>query len=134
MSSSERVEPALDHVQVAAPPGCEAEARRFYAELLGLPEMVKPEPLRSAGGAWFALDGGRSAIHVGVEREFVPARKAHPALRVTLPVLEELRARLEAGGAPVAWDDRLPGYRRFFTADPWGNRLEVLAVQPQNQR
>ena len=128
MSSAEPAVPALDHVQVAAPPGCEPEARRFYGELLGLPEMDKPEPLRGAGGAWFALDGAGSALHIGVDAEFAPARKAHPALRVTAPVLEELAVRLRDGGAPVTWDDRLPGFRRFYTADPWGNRLELLAV------
>jgi catechol 2,3-dioxygenase-like lactoylglutathione lyase family enzyme len=134
MSSAGRVEPALDHVQVAAPPGCEPEARRFYGGLLGLPEMDKPEPLRDAGGAWFALDGARTAIHVGVDPDFAPARKAHPALRVTASVLDDLADRLADGGAPVTWDDRLPGFRRFYTADPWGNRLELLAVESQAQR
>ncbi len=118
--------PALDHVQVAAPPGCEAAARPFYGELLGLPEMDKPAELRSAGGVWFALDGAQ--LHVGVDAGFAPARKAHPALRVTLRRLGQLAARLEGAGAQVTWDHRLPGFRRFFTEDPWGNRLELLAV------
>ena len=74
--------PALDHVQVAAPPGCEPEARRFYGQLLGLVELEKPAPLRARGGVWFALGGG-AQLHIGVEDPFAPARKAHPALRVT---------------------------------------------------
>lgn len=129
MRSADRTGPALDHVQVAAPPGCEPAARRFYGELLGLPEMDKPQALRDAGGAWFALDGAQ--LHVGVDAGFAPADKAHPALRVSPGQLDDLAARLQAGGAPVAWDDRLPDVRRFFTADPWGNRLELLAVEPR---
>jgi catechol 2,3-dioxygenase-like lactoylglutathione lyase family enzyme len=111
----------LDHVQVAAPPGCEAEARRFYGELLGLAEVEKPEALRGRGGVWF------EPLHVGVEEPFAPARKAHPALRVSAAELDALAARLAAAGAPVEWDDAVPGVRRFYTADPWGNRLELLA-------
>jgi catechol 2,3-dioxygenase-like lactoylglutathione lyase family enzyme len=118
----------LDHVQLAAPPGCEAEARRFFGDLLGLEELEKPEPLRSRGGAWFALgDGGQ--IHVGVEDPFTPARKAHPAFRVSAEELAEVVARLEAAGEQVEWDDSLPGVRRFYTADPWGNRIELLAIR-----
>ena len=119
----------LDHVQVAAPPGCEAEARRFYGGLLGLTEIEKPEPLRAAGGAWFQL--GPQQLHVGVEEPFAPATKAHPALAVEdEPALRAFAERLEAAGAPVRWDDRLPGAVRFYTADPWGNRLELLAGAP----
>ncbi|QEC50856.1 glyoxalase [Baekduia soli] len=116
----------LDHVQVAAPPGCEAEARRFYGGLLGLAEIAKPEPLRDRGGVWFAV-GGR-ALHVGVEDPFTPAAKAHPALRAG--DLEALAARLAAAGAVVRWDDALPGVRRCHTEDPWGNRLELVAAGP----
>jgi catechol 2,3-dioxygenase-like lactoylglutathione lyase family enzyme len=108
----------LDHVQVAAPPGCEEEARRFYGELLGLPEVEKPEPLRARGGVWF------DQLHIGVEEEFQPARKAHPALAVQN--LDELATRLSDAGKRVEWDDALPGIRRFYTSDPWGNRLELL--------
>jgi catechol 2,3-dioxygenase-like lactoylglutathione lyase family enzyme len=119
--------PALDHVQVAAPPGCETAARRFYGELLGLPELPKPAPLRSRGGAWFALSGGQ--LHVGVAEPFRPATQAHPALRLTdTAALEVLAGRLAAAGAPVRWDAELPGVRRFFTEDPWGNRLELLVT------
>jgi catechol 2,3-dioxygenase-like lactoylglutathione lyase family enzyme len=115
----------LDHVQIAAPPGCEAEACRFFGDLLGLTELEKPGSLRSRGGAWFAL--GDRQLHVGVEQPFAPSRKAHPAFRVPAGQLEALAARLEAAGERVDWDDSLPGFRRFYTADPWGNRLELLA-------
>jgi catechol 2,3-dioxygenase-like lactoylglutathione lyase family enzyme len=114
----------LDHVQIAAPPGCEPDARRFYGELVGLAEMPKPEPLRGRGGVWFAL--GEQQLHIGVEEGFAPARKAHPALRVGPAELDLIAARLEEAGCELAWDDRLPGVRRFHVADPWGNRLELL--------
>jgi catechol 2,3-dioxygenase-like lactoylglutathione lyase family enzyme len=114
-------------VQLAAPPGCEDEARRFFGDLLGLEEVEKPEPLRSRGGAWFALGGG-DQLHVGIEDPFTPARKAHPAFRVSSEELDELAARLDAAGERVEWDDSLPGVRRFYTADPWGNRLELLEI------
>lgn len=115
----------LDHVQLAAPPGCEGQARHFFGDVMGLPELEKPEPLRSRGGAWFALGAGQ--LHIGVEEPFAPSRKAHPALRVDARELDALAVRLAAAGAPVDWDDALPGVRRFYTADPWGNRLELLA-------
>ena len=114
----------LDHVQVAAPPGCEERARAFYGGLLGLTELEKPGPMRASGGAWFALDGAQ--LHVGVEDPFTPATKAHPGLSVGEAELDALAARLQAAGAPVTWDDRMPGVRRFYTADPFGNRLELL--------
>ena len=112
----------LDHVQIAAPAGCEAEARRFFGELLGLPELPKPEPLASRGGAWFQV--GAQELHVGVEPEFATARKAHPAFAVD--EVETLAAGLKAAGVEVRWDDELPGVRRFYAEDPWGNRLEFL--------
>ena len=119
----------LDHVQLAAPSGCEAEARRFFAEVLGLPEVQKPGALRARGGTWFQL--GAQQLHIGVESDFEPARKAHPALRVASAAdLDLLAERLAAGGAQVVWDDALPGVRRFYTQDPWGNRLELLADAP----
>jgi catechol 2,3-dioxygenase-like lactoylglutathione lyase family enzyme len=117
----------LDHVQVAAPPGCEAEARRFYGELLGLEEVPKPPALASRGGAWFAC--GEQQLHVGVAQEFEPARKAHPALRLTdAGEVDALAERLSHAGVVVRWDDDLPGARRFYAEDPWGNRLELLAA------
>ncbi|MBS1883458.1 MAG: glyoxalase [Actinobacteria bacterium] len=115
----------LDHVQIAAPPGCEAAARRFFGELVGLAEIEKPAPLRARGGTWFAL--GDRQLHVGVEVEFEPTRKAHVALRMGAAELDGLAERLAAAGAPVIWDDALPGARRFYSADPWGNRIEFLA-------
>ncbi len=118
-------QPYLDHVQIAAPPGCESQARRFYGELLGLGELEKPARLRPAGGVWFAL--GDAQLHIGVEERFSPARKAHPALAVDGAKLDELARRLTEAGMPVRWDDELSHVRRFFTDDPWGNRLEILA-------
>jgi catechol 2,3-dioxygenase-like lactoylglutathione lyase family enzyme len=116
----------IDHVQLAAPPGCEEEARRFFGGLLGLDELEKPPPLAARGGAWFACGG--QAIHVGVERDFAPARKAHPAFALdSLAEIDALAARLVAAGVEVRFDDELPGYRRFYADDPWGNRLEFLA-------
>jgi catechol 2,3-dioxygenase-like lactoylglutathione lyase family enzyme len=115
----------IDHVQIAAPPGCEGDARRFFAGVLGLAEIEKPRALATRGGAWFAA--GAQQLHVGVERGFVPAKKAHPALLVEATRLEGLAARLIDAGAPVEWDDELAPQRRFYTADPWGNRIELIA-------
>jgi len=115
---------AIDHVQLAAPPGCEQPARDFYGGLLGLREIEKPAPLRARGGAWFGVGSGQ--LHIGVELEFVPARKAHPALSLPAGGLDALAERLEAAGVPVKWDHALAGVRRFFTEDPWGNRLELV--------
>lgn len=114
----------LDHVQVAAPPGCEVQARRFYSELLGLAEVEKPRSLRARGGVWFQI--GPQQLHVGVEEPFTPARKAHPALRVRPEALDELAARLRRSGAKVLWDEALEDVRRFYSEDPWGNRIELL--------
>jgi catechol 2,3-dioxygenase-like lactoylglutathione lyase family enzyme len=114
----------LDHVQLAAPPGCEEEARHFFGQILGLEEVEKPEALRDRGGVWFAL--GAQQLHVGVEAEFAPARKAHPALTVARGRLEEVAARLVEAGAEVRWDEEIPDVRRFYTSDPWGNRLELI--------
>ena len=115
----------LDHVQLAAPPGCEADARRFFGDLVGLEELEKPEPLRARGGAWFRV--GAQQLHVGVAEPFAPARKAHPALRVRPDALDDLAGRQTAAGVEVRWDDALPGARRFYANDPWGNRLEFVA-------
>jgi catechol 2,3-dioxygenase-like lactoylglutathione lyase family enzyme len=126
---------AIDHVQLAAPPGCEQQARDFYGGLLGLPEIEKPEPLRARGGAWFQLGTGQ--LHIGVEAEFAPARKAHPGLSVAAAGIDALAQRLQTAGAPVKWDHALADVRRFFTEDPWGNRLELLesaAANPERAR
>jgi catechol 2,3-dioxygenase-like lactoylglutathione lyase family enzyme len=111
----------IDHVQVAAPPGCEEEARAFYGGLLGLVELPKPAPLAGRGGCWFRA--GPQQLHVGVEERFAPARKAHPGLVVD--GLDELAERLAAAGVEVAWDESLPEVLRFHVADPFGNRLEL---------
>jgi catechol 2,3-dioxygenase-like lactoylglutathione lyase family enzyme len=116
----------LDHVQLAAPAGAEEEARRFYGDLLGLEETAKPESLAASGGVWFRL--GEQELHVGIEQDFTPARKAHPGLGVDGAELDTLAERLAAAGVPVDWDDRYPGRRRFYTADPFGNRIEIFAA------
>jgi hypothetical protein len=115
----------LDHVQVSAPSGCEEAARRFCGGLLGLSELPKPPQLSGRDGVWFSLGGQQ--LHVGVDDPFAPARKAHPALRVSPGRLDAIAARLSSAGAPIRWDDALPQYRRFYTEDPWGNRIELLS-------
>ena len=116
----------LDHVQVAAPRGSEDGARRFYGELLGMPELRKPDALRALGGAWFAC--GERQLHVGIADPFAPATKAHPALLFDLADLDRLAERLTAAGCEVLWDDAISGTRRFYTADPWGNRIELVGA------
>ncbi|MER6468986.1 VOC family protein [Streptomyces collinus] len=113
---------ALDHVQLAVPPGTEDALRAFYTGALGMTEVPKPPVLAARGGCWFRA--GAVHLHLGVEDDFRPARKAHPGLRVT--GIDALAARLTAHGAPVTWDDDLPGHRRFYSEDPVGNRLEFL--------
>jgi catechol 2,3-dioxygenase-like lactoylglutathione lyase family enzyme len=111
----------IDHVQVAAPPGCETAARAFYGGLLGLEEIAKPKALAARGGCWFRA--GPQELHVGVEEAFAPARKPHPGL--VADDLEELAGRLRAAGHVIAFDAAVPGARRFHVADPFGNRLEI---------
>lgn len=121
----------LHHVQVACPPGGEDEARRFYADGLGLVEVEKPPALRGRGGAWFRDADGGAEIHVGVEDPFTPARKAHPALVLRdVAALEALGDRIAGLGFTVDWSQRttFPGHRRFHTFDAHGNRVEVLAA------
>jgi catechol 2,3-dioxygenase-like lactoylglutathione lyase family enzyme len=118
----------IDHVQLAAPPGCEAEARRFFGGLLGLVELPKPATLAVRGGLWFAC--GAQQIHIGVENEFRPAKKAHPALRlVDAAAVEALKARLHAAGIVTRDDYEIEDAARFFAEDPWGNRLEFVAAK-----
>jgi len=114
----------LDHVQVAGPSGCESRARWFYGELLGLAELGKPEVLRARGGVWFELGGQQ--LHVGVQEPFTPARKAHPALLTGTDRLDALAERLTGAGVEVGWDEAIDGVRRFFAADPFGNRVEFV--------
>ena len=112
----------LDHVQLAMPAGGEAAARSFYAGLLGIPEVKKPDNLAKRGGCWF--ERGALKLHLGVEQDFRPARKAHPALIVSdLPAL--IRC-LTDGGCAVVDDEPLAGYARCFVNDPFGNRIELM--------
>ena len=116
---------SIDHVQLAAPPGCEAAARGFFVGLLGLTEIPKAGQTASSGGIW--LRTGSVQLHVGVSSTFSPAKKAHVALRTTsAEQLHALARSLEDSGHHVKWDTRLPGVDRFFTTDPWGNRVELL--------
>jgi catechol 2,3-dioxygenase-like lactoylglutathione lyase family enzyme len=115
----------IDHVQLAMPPGGEDAARAFYEQVLGIPEQAKPPYLAARGGCWF--ESPTVKIHLGVEQEFRPARKAHPALLVTdLPAL--VRAMVEAG-VELVDDEPLDGYDRVYAYDPFGNRLELLEPQ-----
>jgi len=118
----------IDHVQIAAPKGCEIEARRFFGSVLGLKEIEKPAPLRGRGGCWFKV--GSRQLHIGVEEPFQPAAKAHPAFAVS--DIEALFAVLEKAGVKCTWDEALEGIRRFFTRDPWGNRLEFTEPGGKN--
>ncbi|WP_415952775.1 VOC family protein [Streptomyces sp. KLOTTS4A1] len=113
---------AVDHVQLAAPPGSEGALRGFYAEVLGMREVPKPPVLAARGGCWFSA--GDVQLHLGVEDGFRPARKAHPGLRVR--DISAYAERLASHGVRVTWDDALPGRRRFYAEDPVGNRLEFL--------
>lgn len=115
---------AIDHIQLAAPQGCEIAARQFYGFVLGLEEIEKPLSLQARGGCWFRC--GSQQVHIGVERDFQPARKAHPAFQVA--DIEGVRERLRSQGIKIAEDDALPGVRRFYADDPWGNRLEFVEI------
>jgi catechol 2,3-dioxygenase-like lactoylglutathione lyase family enzyme len=112
----------IDHVQIAAPKGCEPAARKFFGGLLNLEEIEKPAPLRARGGCWFQV--GSRQLHIGVEEPFRPAEKAHPAFAVLNA--EALFSTLAAAGVLCMWDQALEGVRRFYAHDPWGNRLEFI--------
>lgn len=116
----------LHHVQVSCPVGGESAARAFYAETLELVEVAKPPALVSRGGAWFRSADGLVEVHVGVEQDFRPARKAHPAFLVDN--LDRVADRLERAGYAVERDSLFPGYLRLYTADGAGNRIEVMQV------
>lgn len=116
----------IDHVQLAMPAGGEDQARAFYEGLLGIPEAPKPAHLAARGGCWFEdLD---LKIHLGVEADFRPAKKAHPALLVD--DLASLVARLRVAGCEVVDDQPLAGYDRVYVSDPFGNRIELMEVRP----
>lgn len=113
---------AIDHVQLAMPAGGESMARGFYRDLMGMTELPKPEQLAKRGGCWFA--SGSVRVHLGVENDFRPAKKAHPALRCG--DYSGLTSRLRAAGVEVKEDDNIPGVRRCHIADPFGNRIELI--------
>lgn len=112
----------IDHVQLAMPPGGEERARAFYSEAFGIPEVPKPRELAKRGGCWF--ERGELKIHLGVEAGFRPARKAHPALRVS--DLPGLIWKLKSLGYAVKEDEPLEGHHRVYVDDPFGNRIELL--------
>ena len=111
----------LHHIQLAMPEGGEDAARRFYGGVLGLTEVAKPEALAGRGGVWF--EGRSLRLHLGVETPFVPAHKAHPAFRVADPAA--LRFHFDAVGIEARPDIDLPGLRRLYVSDPFGNRIEL---------
>jgi catechol 2,3-dioxygenase-like lactoylglutathione lyase family enzyme len=115
---------AIDHVQIAMPADGEAAARAFFGALLGLAEIPKPADMAARGGCWFAVDALQ--LHLGVEAEFRPAKKAHVALRSD--ALDDLRQRLIDAGHQPQDDAPVDGRARFFTADPFGNRIEFIAA------
>jgi catechol 2,3-dioxygenase-like lactoylglutathione lyase family enzyme len=113
---------ALNHIQLAMPKGEERAAEEFYCELLGFQRVSKPGHLEQRGGCWFTANGVN--LHLGVDPQFVPARKAHPAFVVTS--LAALKHRLEAAGTEIVWDTQISGFERFYVSDPFGNRLEFM--------
>ncbi|MED1470925.1 VOC family protein [Bacillus salipaludis] len=112
----------IDHVQLAAPKGCEDHAREFFNGILGLTEVEKPEELKKRGGVWFEF--GTFQLHIGVEDPFIPAKKAHPAF--VIENIEDLKAHLKNKNVPFTKDDNLPGANRIHVHDPFGNRLEFM--------
>ncbi|MCM2472961.1 glyoxalase [Rhizobium sp. CG5] len=114
----------LDHVQLAMPEGREADARAFYAGVLAIPEVEKPDNLKARGGCWF--EDGPVKIHLGVDPDFHPARKAHPAFIVA--DLQALATRIGRSGYLVVADQPLKGYERLYAHDPFGNRIEFMQV------
>jgi catechol 2,3-dioxygenase-like lactoylglutathione lyase family enzyme len=112
----------IHHVQLACPQGSEDILRAFYGGVLGLDEIAKPPALAARGGCWFRGHG--LELHLGVESDFRPARKAHPGLLVD--DLDAWAARLRTAGYDVEFDDEFPGMNRFYSSDCHGNRLEFL--------
>jgi catechol 2,3-dioxygenase-like lactoylglutathione lyase family enzyme len=117
---------AIDHVQLAMPTGGEERARGFYGDVLGMSEIPKPVELAKRGGCWF--ESGSVQVHLGVEADFRPAKKAHPALRCR--DYDALTARLRRVGVEVLDDEGIPGVRRCHISDPFGNRIELIAAAP----
>jgi catechol 2,3-dioxygenase-like lactoylglutathione lyase family enzyme len=119
---------AFDHVQLAMPPGREDDARAFYVSVCGMTELPKPAELAQRGGAWFA--SGELQLHLGIEPGFQPSAKAHLAIRCA--DLDGLLVRLGTAGCDVREDANLPGLRRAFVNDPFGNRIELIAARNGN--
>jgi catechol 2,3-dioxygenase-like lactoylglutathione lyase family enzyme len=115
----------IDHIQLAAPNGCEVMAREFWGEKIGLTEIEKPESLQGIGGCWFEF--GHQQLHIGVEADFQPAKKAHPAFLVKN--LEAFQKHLEKNDIKTKEDAPIDGRTRFFISDPFGNRVEFLEYQ-----
>ncbi|WP_249599336.1 VOC family protein [Peribacillus frigoritolerans] len=113
---------AIGHIQLAAPKDSEDTARKFFKNILGFDEVEKPEELKKRGGVWFEF--GNYQIHIGIEEPFYPAKKAHPAFEIEN--IEELKKHLVTNGIDVIEDDKLPGAKRFYISDPFGNRMELL--------
>jgi catechol 2,3-dioxygenase-like lactoylglutathione lyase family enzyme len=114
---------AIDHVQLAMPAGAEETARSFYRDLLGMTEIPKPTELAKRGGCWF--ESGSVQVHLGVEADFRPAKKAHPALRCQ--DYDTLISHLRAVGIEIKDDESIPGVRRCHICDPFGNRIELIS-------
>ncbi|MCL4451636.1 MAG: VOC family protein [Candidatus Thermoplasmatota archaeon] len=112
----------IDHIQLAAPVGSEDIERKFFHDMLGMEEIDKPGNLKKRGGVWFRC--GEHQIHIGIEQDFKPAKKAHPAIRVR--DIESLKELLATNGIPVDEGEKLPGAKRFYVSDPFGNRIEFL--------
>jgi len=117
---------AIDHVQLAMPPGAEDAARVFYSGLLGMNEIPKPSELAKRGGCWF--QSGSVQVHLGIEEDFRPAKKAHPALICSN--YEELLSKLRQAGVAAPEANDIPGVRRCHVFDPFGNRIELIARTP----
>ena len=113
---------SIDHIQLAAPKGSEDIARNFFKSILGIDELEKPEELKKRGGVWFQF--ANHQIHIGIEEPFYPAKKAHPAFEIDN--IEALKIHLNKNGIQVIEDENLPGAKRCFISDPFGNRLEFL--------
>ncbi len=112
----------IDHIQLAAPKGSEGQAREFFGTILGMKEIEKPEELKKNGGVWFAF--GNTQLHIGIEDPFIAAKKAHPAFEVEN--IEALKEHLHSSGVEFIVDTKLPGAKRIYIADPFGNRIEIL--------
>ena len=113
---------SLDHIQLALPKGAKSQKRAFNCDLLGMEEIPKPAPLQARGGFW--AQAGPLQVHFGIDPDFHPATKAHPAFVVA--DLDVLAQQLDAAGFKITWDTALPAVKRCFTADPVGNRIELI--------